>query len=221
MSIICPITQKVLRNSVRYPDIFISCCGQVYHKVASNKFVILCKTEKYRYLQISNGTESRQVLIYVHSLVGHAWVFNPCPEVFRIIDHIDRDCQNNDATNLRWITQQLNCLNKKLIKGWEKIVKKNGAIFYRSVIRIDKKPHVTFCRSKEDAIECSKTKQREFFTRIYQKHIDDFESSGAINKRLNHTFLWTDEKVETPEGFTPGDSELRRYSEGRHAQFMF
>ena len=220
MSIKCPITQKVLRNSIRYPDIFISRCGQVYHKVASNKFVILCKTKKYRYLQISNGTESRQNLIYVHSIVGHAWVFNPLPEVFRIIDHIDRDCQNNDATNLRWITQQLNCFNKK-VKGWEKIVKKNGAVFYRSVVRIDKKPHVTYCRSKEDAIESTKTRQREFFTSIYQRHLDDSTRLGFVNERPAHTFLWTDEKVETPEGFTSGDTGFCRYTEGRHAQLMF
>jgi len=63
---------------------------------------------------------------------------------------------NDAASNLRWITQQLNSLNREIPKGWEKVVKKNGAVFYRSVISINKKRHVTFCRNKEEAIDCSK-----------------------------------------------------------------
>ena len=218
MSIKCPITSIILRNSVQYPELFISRCGRIYHKANSHKYVILSRTEKYRYLQVSAG---KGVLLYVHILVGHAWVYNPCPGVFKVIDHIDRVCQNNDASNLRWITQQLNCLNQTLKKGWEKIVKKNGAVFYKTVISVDGKRHVTYCRSKEEAIETSKRRQREFFDSIYQKHIDYFESAGTVNQRLDHTVCWTDEPVETPEGFTPGDTELRRYTEGRHAKFMF
>ena len=217
MLIKCPITSIMLRNSVQYPKLFISRCGLIYHKANSHKYVILSRTEKYRYLQVSAGS----VLLYVHILVGHAWVHNPCPGVFKVIDHIDRVCQNNDASNLRWITQQLNCLNQTLKKGWEKIVKKNGAVFYKTVISVDGKRHVTYCRSKEVAIETSKRRQREFFDSIYQKHVNDFESVGAVNERLAHHVLWSDETVETPEGFTRGNTELRRYTEGRHAQFMF
>ena len=219
MIVICPITNIPLRNSVQYPELFISRCGRIYHKANSHKFVMLSRTEKYRYLQVSAGTN---VHLYVHILVGHAWVYNPCPGVFKVIDHIDRVCQNNDGgSNIRWITQQLNCLNQKLKKGWEKIVKKNGAVFYKSEIRIDGKRHTTYCRSKEEAIETSKAKQREFFDSIYKKHIDDFESSGIVNERLDHTFLWTDKPVETPEGLTPGDTQFRRCTEGRRAKFVF
>ena len=221
MSIKCPITNIDLRNSVRYPDVYISRCGRIYHNTKrAHKFVILTRTEKYPYLAVACDDTTSSGMNLVHILVGHAWVYNPCPGVFNMIDHMDRDSQNNDASNLRWVTNQLNCLNKKL-KGWEKVVNKAGAVYYRSVTKINGKRHVTYCRSKEEAIETSKRRQREFFDSIYQKHVDDFESVGAVNERLAHHVLWSDEPVETPEGFTRGNTELRRYTEGRHAQFMF
>ena len=98
---------------------------------------------------------------------------------------------------------------------------KNGAVFYKSEIRINRKRHTTYCRNKEEAIEASKAKQQEFFDTIYQKHIDDFESSGIVNERLDHTFLWTDESVETPEGLAPGDTQFRRCTEDRRPQLVF
>ena len=219
MSFICPMTNLTLRNSTRYPHLHISRCGRVhYNEKWTHKLTILNRTDKYPYLAVSDGNER---LVHVHILVALAWVYNPCPGVFTIVDHIDRDCQNNDASNLRWVTYQLNNLNKK-VKGWEKIVKKNGAVFYRSRVRIGGKPHhCTYCRTKEDAIETTKRRQREFFDSIYQRHLNDFESAGAVNERLAHHVLWSDEPVETPEGFTRGDTELQRYTEGRHAQFMF
>jgi len=126
-------------------------------------------------------------------------VFNPCPGVFNVIDHVDRDCQNNDAaSNLRWITQQLNSLNREIPKGWEKVVKKNGAVFYRSVISINKKRHVTFCRNKEEAIDCSKRRQNVIHESIKPKPVDDFKELGVVHGRLPHHVCWSDRPVGTP-----------------------
>ena len=219
MSIQCPITNLPLRNSAKYPEIYISRCGRIYHNPQQHKFVILARTDKYRYLTVPYDKPGH--FEYTHIVVGHAWVFNPCPGVFNVIDHVDRDCQNNDAaSNLRWITQQLNSLNREIPKGWEKVVKKNGAVFYRSVISINKKRHVTYCRNKEEAIDCSKRRQKEFFASIYQRHVDDFKKLGVVHERLAHHVCWTDRPVETPEGFTPGGPSVRRSTEGRRPQFV-
>ena len=48
---------------------------------------------------------------YVHRLVAVAHVHNPRPDIFSIVDHIDRDKTNNHASNLRWVTHKLNMLN--------------------------------------------------------------------------------------------------------------
>ena len=52
-----------------------------------------------------------QKYMYVHRLVAFAHVPNPCPGVFTVVDHIDRYHFNNHASNLRWLTHQLNCMN--------------------------------------------------------------------------------------------------------------
>ena len=48
---------------------------------------------------------------WVHRFVAKTWVLNPRPDIFTVVDHIDRNPQNNDCTNLRWVTQGLNLLN--------------------------------------------------------------------------------------------------------------
>lgn len=45
----------------------------------------------------------------VHRLVAQAFIPNPENKPF--IDHIDTDPYNNRVDNLRWVTQQENCLN--------------------------------------------------------------------------------------------------------------
>lgn len=50
---------------------------------------------------------------WVHRLVAIAFVKNPNKRVFKCVDHIDGDSENNDASNLRWINQRLNSINQK------------------------------------------------------------------------------------------------------------
>ena len=45
---------------------------------------------------------------YVHRMVAKAFVHNPNPEEFTVIDHIDGNKQNNHYTNLEWVTQSEN-----------------------------------------------------------------------------------------------------------------
>ena len=47
----------------------------------------------------------------VHRLVAMAFVDNPNPEVFTVIDHIDGNKDNNHSSNLRWCNQKINTLN--------------------------------------------------------------------------------------------------------------
>jgi hypothetical protein len=51
-----------------------------------------------------------KMTFYVHRLVAHVHVHNPRPDIFKCVDHIDRG-KNNHASNLRWLTHQLNTLN--------------------------------------------------------------------------------------------------------------
>jgi len=58
------------------------------------------------------GLPGSRTCRYVHLFVALAHIQNPCPGVFIVIDHIDRDPGNNHASNLRWVTPQLNSMNR-------------------------------------------------------------------------------------------------------------
>ena len=78
-----------------------------------------------QYMQIRSPQTERKY--YVHRLVGHAFVDNPCARKYKQIDHIDGDKKHNVATNLRWVSRQLNQFNRlsrnilyrKRIKKWD------------------------------------------------------------------------------------------------------
>ena len=46
--------------------------------------------------------------IKVHRLVAFAFVDNPNPDLYDVVDHIDGNKRNNTSTNLRWVTRQIN-----------------------------------------------------------------------------------------------------------------
>jgi hypothetical protein len=62
---------------------------------------------------------------YVHRLLAHVFVPNPRPDIFTLVDHIDRDKTNNSISNLRWSNYALNGLNTDaknayFVKKWKK-----------------------------------------------------------------------------------------------------
>ena len=63
--------------------------------------------------RVMNGYrfDGRRAYFYIHRLVAHAFVHNPRPDIFVEVDHIDRNPRNNDVSNLRWLTHQLNLMN--------------------------------------------------------------------------------------------------------------
>ena len=60
----------------------------------------------------SSGGYMRFKSFWIHRLVAETFVQNPRPDIFDCVDHIDRNKENNCASNLRWVNQQLNQLNR-------------------------------------------------------------------------------------------------------------
>ena len=56
----------------------------------------------------SKGYMTCRLTQYVHRLVAKAFVKNPRPDIFNMVDHIDGNPSNNHYTNLRWVDCQLN-----------------------------------------------------------------------------------------------------------------
>ena len=62
---------------------------------------------------------------YVHRLIALAFVENPDPVHFNQVDHIDGNCVNNNASNLRWVSAKLNtfaarAVNASFVPRWNK-----------------------------------------------------------------------------------------------------
>ena len=206
----------VMRNSIEFPSLYISMCGQwLYNSKRKNYLKRYMRNTRYKYLKVCSAK------FYIHRLVAYAWVYNPCPKVFTTVDHMDHDTQNNKAENLRWCTVQLNCIHRKT-KGFEKIVKKNGAVFYRSRTCIGGKHTSQFYRTRDAAICGTKETRDNNFARIYQTHLDAWPTdypNFPVDRRAPHHFLWTDKHMDTPEGFVSDDTGTSGYCNRRCAQF--
>ena len=156
-----PSLGMVLRNSAEHPAVYITKCGQwLYHEARPHFTKRYYRNQQFNYLKCC-GTR-----YYIHRLVEFAWVFNPCPLAFKCVDHMDHDTQNKCAENLRWCTQQLNCLNRKQTFGVQKIVRSNGAVYYRSRCTVGGKRHNAYFRTRDGAVRGSRCTRNLNFDRV-------------------------------------------------------
>jgi hypothetical protein len=82
-------------------------------KVGSIKNPQVNKTTGYSHVKVRGLDGKRSMAI--HRLVAEAFI--PNPDGLREIDHIDRDKQNNQVSNLRWCTRRENMANIEGKKG--------------------------------------------------------------------------------------------------------
>ena len=67
---------------------------------------------KYYGVILKNPRNGRGTQRHVHRLMARAFLNNPRPDVFKMVDHIDRNERNNVFLNLRWVNNSLNLLNR-------------------------------------------------------------------------------------------------------------
>jgi hypothetical protein len=85
------------------------------YRVRIDKVIILrAYAHTTGYLRVSLGRSNQR---YVHRLVAATFLSNPelCPQV----DHIDGNRQNNQLSNLRWVTAKQNALAGGERHQWE------------------------------------------------------------------------------------------------------
>ena len=215
-TITCPLNGMKLRNSARYLTLYISCCGCLFHDSDyPYAFRFILRNTTITYL---SAKQVSSFVVRVHSLVAHAWVWNPRPTLFSVIDHIDRDTQNNHASNLRFITFQLNRTNIECRKNFRKIVKRNGAVFYLARVATGEETEKKYCRTKQIAIDTTIKMREDKFDRIYKRHINEIPP-GWPTKPPANMFYWRFEA--TPEGLAPNNYGARWDNESQRRGSVF
>jgi len=149
-----------------------------YKKIPNSKYEInmmgevrrIYKNGNISYLKPSLGNNGYYTVTLdnrkqrtIHRLLGIMFIHNPDPENKNMIDHIDRNKQNNELHNLRWVTCAENNENKEVsvnkgcitttcdkvtIKG-----KEYHYTYYRVWIYINKKRTSKRFKNYNDAVE--------------------------------------------------------------------
>ena len=105
-----------LREHPELTGYYISPYGDVYSNLRGSM-----KQKKpslhscgYYTTSISHPTKGHIGAYYVHHLVAETYLGDRPDSL--VIDHIDRDKTNNSVSNLRYVTQQVNLLNRGIPK---------------------------------------------------------------------------------------------------------
>lgn len=64
-------------------------------------------------IQVCLWKHNQEKHMYIYRLVAIHFVYNPKPNEYTLVDHIDGNLSNNHYTNLRWCSKHLNNLNAK------------------------------------------------------------------------------------------------------------
>ncbi|CAL5982203.1 Conserved_hypothetical protein [Hexamita inflata] len=95
------------------------------YEITKNGVIRNIKTQKvlkqskvkdgYFLVSLFNIQEDKFIKYHVHRLVAQTFIENP--DNLPLVDHKNRNNQDNRVENLRWITQSNNCKNRKSNKG--------------------------------------------------------------------------------------------------------
>ena len=117
------------------------------------------------YHEISIKRNRKHRTFRVHRLVAQAFVPNPRPDLFNVVDHINHDRSDNRACNLRWLDNHLNMMNRGdecvtfryITQKWESQVKYMPSKFFAT---------------REEAVEHAAKLKKLRFERAYQEKLN-------------------------------------------------
>lgn len=128
----------------------------------------------------------------IHRLVALTFVPNPCPKVFKFVDHIDGNKLNNKASNLRWLTHQLNSMNRNLVPKAYKVWRMNK---YQSKFTAKGVVYRTkYCSTALEASLLAAQMKANKFTEIYLSYLKENDEDPQI---ANHRYI-SGKKPDTP-----------------------
>ena len=112
---------EIWKDIENYPNYMVSNLGRIkslnYNKTGKEKILKL-SIDDFGYCRVRLYEKPKSKFYYVHKLVASAFI--PNLENKPYIDHIDTNPQNNNISNLRWVTQKENCNNPVSLEKYRK-----------------------------------------------------------------------------------------------------
>ena len=171
-------------------DWFISKCGML--KNARGKLLANYKNPQ-GYIVNRKKIRGKDTTLRRHRLVAQAFLTNPRPDIFDIVDHIDRNRANNHYTNLRYVDHQLNALNQK---SYHCVPREGFEHPYLAQITFNEVRYWLWdCDTAKEAMNINDRTRRSLFEALY------------FYRTRPNTFL--DPSVEDNWTFTPGTVRVR------------
>ena len=119
-------------------------------------------TKGYRHLSGYNAMKG----FHLHRLVAQAFVHNPRPDIFTVVDHIDHDRLNNHYTNLKWVSTRYNRANQR-----GRCVKENQRQMGTSYTALSRGIKTKTFGDEIEALVYVKEQKRLRMERIYQEDL--------------------------------------------------
>jgi hypothetical protein len=156
-----------------------------FGRVKNNKTgrILKPQIDSHGYYKVSLCSDGKQFNKKIHKLVGETFIPNPFNK--SCIDHIDNNKLNNNVCNLRFCTQQENCMNSKLssnntsnYKGVSFSKQSNKWMAYIDIN--GKKQYLGYFEKIEDAVNARVKKAKELFG----EYLNSCEKEVTINLNI-------------------------------------
>ena len=148
-----------------YEKYSINKSGEIMNNVKKNILKMWINKSGYKYYSLRNSVLKQKRNLSMHRLLGLSFIDNP--NNYPCIDHIDRNRKNNNLSNLRWVSYQMNSINKEntnpLGRGITR--SRNGKRFHVNLWRDRKKKWIGAYDTHEEA-KCA-----------YRKAVEDWEEA--------------------------------------------
>ena len=133
--------------------------GSLYSNI-QRRFLLNPHSRKYVGNNLIIGSCDR------HRLIAHNFVLNPRPDYLIHVDHADKNRYNNHFSNLRWVTDELNKLNRSSV-GLSPISGRRKP--YKAVLQFKKKKHfLRYCETEDEAVGLQDSLRSELFNKLYR-----------------------------------------------------
>ncbi len=145
-----------------FPNYLVYTNGDIKSKSTGN--MLKPHRIKTGYHNVCLEYKGKRRCVSVHRLVGECHIDNH--ENKPHVDHIDRNTDNNDISNLRWATLSENAQNKGIYKsnktGYKNISfhKKSNRVIYAKQLSLDSKIYKSF-KTIDEAIEFKNNYEKE------------------------------------------------------------